>query len=317
MSDPENESKSNRRGPKHMRLRYYTSYEEATIVKLWREHLHEITSYTENLTIFREIAFGLQQHRIRLNKQEVRRRICNYRNKYLVERNRMETDPQYKTEWRLYALVDCLFQPETAAPKSTPIVQTERKRIEEIESTIRSELPSLPRFNRHDCRTMKFEQDPNACPFFEGQQAVTAAQIKTELPQHVLPNVKTEVKPEFDVEPTMALPAEKRSPLAPANRTLEPLLLPPLSPAAEFAAAPPGAGRRSRRRTIMPRTGQITLALIERLRKENELLAEQRDANLADLAMKEREYQQLEQTFDFWLHQQETWMAYLDERGIK
>lgn len=83
MSDPENESKSNKRGPKHMRLRYYTSYEESMIVKLWREHLHEITSYTENLVIFREIAFGLQQHRIRLNKQEVRRRISSYRNKYL------------------------------------------------------------------------------------------------------------------------------------------------------------------------------------------------------------------------------------------
>lgn len=83
MSDPENETKSGKRVPKHTRLRYYTSYEEATIVKLWREHFHQITSYTENLPIFRDISFGLQQHRIRLNKQEVRRRISSYRNKYL------------------------------------------------------------------------------------------------------------------------------------------------------------------------------------------------------------------------------------------
>lgn len=83
MSDPENEKHIHKRGSKHLRLRYYTSYEEATIVKLWCENLSQITSYTENLQIFREIASGLQQHGIRLNKQEVRRRISNYRNKYL------------------------------------------------------------------------------------------------------------------------------------------------------------------------------------------------------------------------------------------
>lgn len=83
MSDPEHETKSGKRVPKHTRLRYYTSYEEATIVKLWHEHFSEISSYSENLQIFRDIAFGLQHHRIRLNKQEVRRRISSYRNKYL------------------------------------------------------------------------------------------------------------------------------------------------------------------------------------------------------------------------------------------
>jgi len=70
-------------GQKHLRLRYYTSLEEALVVKLWREHLPDIPSYTDNLPIFREIAFGLQQHGIRLNKQEVRRRINSYRNRYL------------------------------------------------------------------------------------------------------------------------------------------------------------------------------------------------------------------------------------------
>jgi len=82
MSDPEIDKQIHKRGPKHMRLRYYSSYEEATLVKLWRENLHQITSYTENLQVFREISFGLQNHGIRLNKQEVRRRISSYRNKY-------------------------------------------------------------------------------------------------------------------------------------------------------------------------------------------------------------------------------------------
>jgi len=83
MSDPETEKQIHKRGPKSMRLRYYSSYEEATIVKLWRENLSQIPSYTENLQIFRDIASSLQQHGIRLNKQEVRRRISSYRNKYL------------------------------------------------------------------------------------------------------------------------------------------------------------------------------------------------------------------------------------------
>ncbi|XP_017859783.1 PREDICTED: uncharacterized protein LOC108611575 [Drosophila arizonae] len=315
MSDPENESKSNKRGPKHMRLRYYTSYEEAMIVKLWREHLHEITSYTENLVIFREIAFGLQQHRIRLNKQEVRRRISSYRNKYLVERSRYESDPQYKSDWRLYQLVDCLFQPAAAAG-TTPPITTERKFIEDLEEKIRREVPNLPRFNRHDCRTMKFEMDPNSCPFYEDQ--ASTPQVKAELHQMLdspKQQIKTELKAEMEhLQPAQSIPTEKRSPLMPANRTLEPQSQPQPSPVSEFSQP---SVRRLRRRSIMPRTGQITLAQIERLRKENEMLAEQRDAHLADLALKEREYQQLEQTFDFWLHQQETWMAYLDTRGIK
>lgn len=227
-----------------------------------------------------------------------------------VERSRYESDPQYKSDWRLYKLVDCLFQ---SAATATPLVITERKWIEDLESKIRIELPTLPRFNRHDCRTLKFEMDPNGCPFFEGQAA--AAQVKAEVPTMLdspKPIIKTEMKTEM--EPLQSMQTEKRSPLTPANRTLEPQLLSQQSPGLEFGQS---TVRRSRRRSIMPRTGQITLAQIERLRKENQMLAEQRDANLADLALKEREYQQLEQTFDFWLHQQETWMTYLDERGVK
>lgn len=158
------------------------------------------------------------------------------------------------------------------------------------------------------------------CPFLEAD--MKRVKIKCEPQQTlplVLPQVAALVKSEImscdEMEPINQLsvptPTEKRSPLAPANRILEANNL-------DFASmiTPIGA-RRPRRRSIMPRTGQITIAQIERLRQENDLLAEQRDAHLADLELKEREYQQLEQTFDFWIHQQETWMAYLDERGIK
>ncbi|KAL7739500.1 hypothetical protein ACLKA6_003945 [Drosophila palustris] len=289
MSDPENDKQVNKRGSKHMRLRYYSSYEEATIVKLWRENLDQITSYTENLQIFRDIASGMQQHGIRLNKQEVRRRISNYRNKYLTEHGRVENDPQYKSPWRLYPLVDSLFQ-STTSPTG---VQSEQQLIEQIECNVRNELHSLPRFSRHDCRTMKFNQNPDGCPFLDVQPTMPAIIIKTESKDY----------DEFD-----AATPEKRSPLAPVNRNFE-----QLSNSFDIG----GASRRIRRRSIMPRTGQITLAQIEALRKENDLLAEQRDDSLKDLELKEREYLKLEQTLDFWLHQQEIWLAYLADRSIK
>lgn len=167
---------------------------------------------------------------------------------------------------------------------------------------------------------MKYDQHKDKCPFLEAD--LKRAKIKCE-PQQTLPLVlpqvtalvKSEIMTYDEMEPinqlSMPTPTEKRSPLAPANRIFEANNL-------DFASViTPIGARRPRRRSIMPRTGQITIAQIERLRQENDLLAEQRDANLADLELKEREYQQLEQTFDFWIHQQETWMAYLDERGIK
>ncbi|KAH8273956.1 hypothetical protein KR044_006043 [Drosophila immigrans] len=295
----------NKRGPKHMRLRYYTSYEEASVVKLWREHVNEITSYTENLQIFREIAFGLQQHRIRLNKQEVRRRISSYRNKYLTERNRLESDLEYKSQWRLYPLIDGIFQSTT--PGTT--VLTEYNALEAIEARVCDELRSLPRFQRQDCRTMKFEQDVDGCPFMDGQQQ---QQIKSEiLPPSThsqLSSFKTEAKVSDDYE-NEDLPSTpgKRTPFMASNRILD----------AECGSTPPGSARRIRRRSIVPRTGQITLAQIQMLRQENDLLVEQRDAHLADLELKERQYQNLEQTFDYWLHQQETWMVFLAERGLE
>lgn len=196
----------------------------------------------------------------------------------------------------------------------------ERSFIDQIESNIRGELPSLPRFNRHDCKTMKYDQHKDECPFLETD--LKAMKIKCE-PQPPLPLqlpkvaalVKSEIVSSDEIESinqrTMTTPVEKRSPLAPANRIVEANNM-------DYASKiTPSSARRPRRRSIMPRTGQITIAQIERLRQENDLLAEQRDAQLADLELKEREYQQLEQTFDFWIHQQETWMAYLDERGIK
>lgn len=194
----------------------------------------------------------------------------------------------------------------------------ERTFIDQIECNIRNELPSLPRFNRHDCKTMKYDQNKDRCPFLEADLKGFKVKCEPLTPQPLsLPQVPMLVKSEIisydEMEPinqmTMSTPPEKRSPLTPANRILEANNL-------DYAMTASSV-RRPRRRSIMPRTGQITIAQIEQLRRENDLLAEQRDAHLAELEMKEREYLHLEQTFDFWIHQQETCMAYLDKRGIK
>lgn len=88
------------------------------LVRLWRQHLHEIPSYTDNLPIFREIADGLQKHGIRLNKQEVRRRINSYRNKYLYVSSRIPQVTNVITRFFLPA--------EANAAASTPIQSTNR-----------------------------------------------------------------------------------------------------------------------------------------------------------------------------------------------
>ncbi|XP_041565507.1 uncharacterized protein LOC121467613 [Drosophila elegans] len=129
---------------KHRKLRYYTSWEEAFLVQLWREHLHDISAYTENLPIFRKIAQVVRQHGIQLNPQEVRRRINSYRKKYLNERKRFESNPEYQSDWRLYALIDSLFRPDHHV-------------VEETGSRLRH-MASAP---------VRFERDPYGSAFLE------------------------------------------------------------------------------------------------------------------------------------------------------
>ncbi|EDV57905.2 uncharacterized protein Dere_GG24281 [Drosophila erecta] len=162
-------------GQKHLRLRYYTSLEEAMLVRLWREHLHDIPSYTDNLPIFREIAYGLQQHGVRLNKQEARRRINSYRNKYLNERSRAEGNADFLTDWRLYPLIDCLFRP--ARPSAD--VFHARNVLEAAAARARSELPALPPLPLTCSAQLKFERDPDGSAFLDPQPLVHAV-VKTE-----------------------------------------------------------------------------------------------------------------------------------------
>lgn len=230
-----------------------------------------------------------------------------------TEHGRVESDSQYKSSWRLYSLIDCMFQ----STKTGSAVQTEPQLIEQIESKVRKELPYLPRFTRHDCRTIKFSQNPDGCPFLDGQQ--TMPPIKSELLVPGTPTqltfIKNEIKEydEYDANLKMATTPEYRPPLVPANRVLDQMPNP-----FDTGSASTGVGRvRIRRRSFMPRSGQITLAQVEALRKENDLLAEQRDNSLKALKLNEQQYLQLEQTFDLWLHQQEVWIAYLEARKMK
>ncbi|ALC39728.1 CG14005 [Drosophila busckii] len=293
MSDPENyDNRALKRAPNpKQRLRYYTSYEEITLVKLWREHLPNITSYIENLMVYRDISYAMQQQRIKLNKQEVRRRINSYHNKYILERGRIEADPQYKSTWRLFNLVDSMFQPQSTAALS------ENKTMEAVETKVRKELPSLTPFSRHDCKSYSLDQDPDDCAFLDSQRLPN--EIKSETVW-----VKAEFKSEMEID------AHIRAPLAPANRTLT-----SASPTL-FLEFPSMRRHRRQQRSIMPRTGQITMAQIERLREENEVLAKRVEAEKAMLEIKERESLHYEQLFDCWLHQQEQWSMFLDKRGI-
>ncbi|XP_043661980.1 uncharacterized protein LOC122625969 [Drosophila teissieri] len=311
-------------GQKHLRLRYYTSLEEAMLVRLWREHLHDIPSYTDNLPIFREIAHGLQQHGVRLNKQEARRRINSYRNKYLNERNRAEGNADFVTDWRLYPLIDSLFRP---ARPSTDLFH-ERHVLETAAARARADLPSLPPLHLTSSTQLKFERDPDGCAFLD-VQPLGHAVVKTEPRQDVNHQpVKTEYNPtetQLGMAPNhcpqgaAADSAIRRAPLTPANHIL------PEAEDAPYGGHTNGQSdaersvtkRRRGRRSILPQTGKITMAVVEELRKENKLLEEQNDASLQALEHKEKEFLIMEQNFLAYLERQETLLEQIQQRAIK
>ncbi|XP_016972019.1 uncharacterized protein LOC108039501 [Drosophila rhopaloa] len=298
-------------GQKHLRLRYYTSLEEALLVRLWREHLHDIPSYTENLPIFREIAHGLQQHGIRLNKQEVRRRINSYRNKYLNERKRAESDAGYLPDWRLYALIDSLFHPARPPTDLCHALNV----LEETASRARADLPALPPLRLTSSAQVKFERDPDGSAFLEAQPLVLSM-VKAEPEQVAYRQVKTEHKP-TEAELAHYVADIRRTPLTPANHQL------PVAEDANHVNGQPetnvfsAAKRRRGRRSILPRTGQITMAIVEGLRKENKMLEEQNDACLLALEHKEKQFLAMEQNFLMYLDRQEALLTHMQQRGIK
>nr|XP_016926054.1 uncharacterized protein LOC108006957 [Drosophila suzukii] len=307
-------------GQKHLRLRYYTSLEEALVVKLWREHLPDIPSYTDNLPIFREIAFGLQQHGIRLNKQEVRRRINSYRNRYLNERSRLEGNPGAQSDWRLYSLIDCLFRPARAAKD----VFHAHNVLEEAAAKARAQLPALPPLHLTSSAQVKFERDADGCAFLDPQPLLRSV-VKTEAQQDTYHQVKTETeyKPtevKLGLVGTTAESATRRAPLTPANHQSPPDAEDPPhvghtngQPEAERSASKRKRGRRS----ILPRTGQITMAAVEGLRKENKMLQEQNDAYLLALEQKEKQFLVIEQNFMACMKRQKDLLALIQQKGFK
>ncbi|KAH8341455.1 hypothetical protein KR059_007745 [Drosophila kikkawai] len=307
-------------GAKHQRLRYYTSLEEAMLVRVWRAHMHDIASYTDNLPIFREIADGLQKHGIRLNKQEVRRRINSYRNKYLNERSRVESNPEYKSEWRLYSLVHSLFQPTYPSAD----INEAHKVLEAAATRARRELPALPPMIVTTTIQPQFKRDPDGCAFLDVMPGIPPTVVKTETYNGPYNMVKTETKPteaELSNAATLyALPRTsedilRRAPLAPANYQL-----PDLPLTAKVNGLPDAdrlLKRKRGRRSILPRNGQITMAQVEQLRKENQMLQEQNDAYLLELEQKEKQFVALEEAFQAYKRHQESMLAHIMHLGVK
>ncbi|XP_030377684.1 uncharacterized protein LOC115626448 isoform X2 [Scaptodrosophila lebanonensis] len=270
------EKKSNR----NTRLRYYTSFEEMYLVELWRHHVHEIPGYDETFPIFRTIANGMCERNSKLNKQEVKRRIRTYKNKFENERRRMQNDPTYKTSWRLYPLINCILE----LPSPPPDVLHEQKTLESIERMISAEVSDLPSFYPNQSfKTVNATRDPDGCPFLEvEQQPVT---VKSEQAEPLNTQIKMEPNEASAVDDfsnsqqngEWDADDHTRKPLTPANRTLP-------------STITYSTGRRgSRRRSFFPRPGAITMAQILNLRMENQLMAEQRDAQLKELRLKQNE----------------------------
>ncbi|XP_053958497.1 uncharacterized protein LOC128863389 [Anastrepha ludens] len=98
--------------PKHLRSRYWNSFEELRLVELWRLHAGEVTTLKKNIPVFRTISEGMREYGFLVNSQEVRRKINNFKNKYIAERRRMELgDDKSPSDWRLFPLVHCLLAP--------------------------------------------------------------------------------------------------------------------------------------------------------------------------------------------------------------
>ncbi|EDW76366.1 uncharacterized protein Dwil_GK15416 [Drosophila willistoni] len=291
---------------KHLRLRYYTSYEEAILVTLWREKVTEITSYKENLPIFREISFGLQQYGIKLNKQEVRRRLNSYKNKYIIESGRILADKEYISDWRLYPLVECVLNPSEPRPD----VHHQRRVLAQAETKIRQEIPDFRPYVLTPMNHLRFNHDPDGCAFIErGDYEDPSANPEPIYSHDTQFKTDEHMDDEHDEWPS------RRPPLAPANRSLETFAID--SEASPFTVPNlASTARQRRRRSIMPRTGLITLAHIERLRKENDVLEEQNDCFIADLEMRELQLKVLEQNFKIWIQGQETVLKNLQKTPV-
>lgn len=172
---------------------------------------------------------------------------------------------------------------------------------------------------------LKFERDPDGSAFLDAAVPFVPPLVKTEPSNEPYNLVKTETKP-TDAELTNAValysypsPAEdpiRRTPLAPANHQL-PELPPGVKVNGQQEAERSASKRKRGRRSILPRIGQITMAQVEQLRMENQILQEQNDAYLLELEQKEKQFLAMEQTFLAYLDRQDNMLAEIVRRGIK
>lgn len=237
----------------------------------------------------------------------------------------MGGNANFAKDWRLYALIDCLFCP--AWPSSA--LFHFRNVLETIRATARVDLPALPPLLYTSPAQLKFERDSEGCTFLDAQPLVPAV-VKTEpLPDEHHQLVNIEYKPTVTqlenaashyLERATAESVIQRSPLTPANHIL---------PEAEDApygghtnggqtdAERSASKRRRGRRSILPHSGKITMAIVEALRKENSLLEQQNDACLQSLVRKEKQFLDMKQNFLAYMERQEAVLALIKQTTIK
>lgn len=69
--------------PKHLRRRYWSSWEELKLIELWRRYFDDITTLLRNMPVFTSISGDMRSYGFQVNPQECRRKINNLKNKYM------------------------------------------------------------------------------------------------------------------------------------------------------------------------------------------------------------------------------------------
>lgn len=234
------------------------------------------------------------------------------------ERSRADSNPEYESDWRLYPLVDNLFNPR----RPSTVECNSRNVVEAAAARARHDLPALPPLLYTSSAQVKFERNPDGCAFLEPLDFTPL--LKTEPPNVPCDLVKTEAKP-TDLELATAVsgyppPAFestiRRAPLAPANHQLAAPVEVPATPITANGLTEAAKKRRGRR-SIMPRTGQITMAMIEVLRKENQSLEEDNKMNQLLLEQKEKQFMVIQQSVMAYLKHQEIILSQLLPHNVK
>ncbi|XP_037960252.1 uncharacterized protein LOC119689490 [Teleopsis dalmanni] len=88
---------------KHMRKRYWNSFEEMKLIEYWRRFSKEITTFQHQIPAFRKINDLMRQSGIHITPQECRRKILALKNKFYAEKERAESDDN--TDWSLYPIL--------------------------------------------------------------------------------------------------------------------------------------------------------------------------------------------------------------------